>query len=151
MMAIVGHSCLGLFVWSLYHYTGHRVWHWWMSRGYEGGVLRKEVQHHDHYDAHMDPDEAHLSFPWDLWVLTGVLVIGYAVWFGLRPGLAFGLGAFGGMTVDDQLHRQMHRGTLGWGWFVRWHADHHRTHVTNYAMATGAIWDRLFGTSHKEH
>lgn len=143
------HTLYGLLAWSLYHYIGHRVWHVHMHRGHRNALLEQEIMHHVHYDEPAHPDEAHIAFPWSLWALTGAMVAGYMGLFGLTVGLAFGLGAFGGMTLDDQLHRQMHRGTLGWGWFVQWHRDHHRTHATNFAMATGAIWDVVFGT-HKE-
>lgn len=141
---------LGVLAWSLYHYWGHRLWHLWMHHGKRNALLEQEIQHHLHYDEPTHPDEAHLAFPWSLWALTGAMVLAAMVAGGLTFGLLFGLGAFGGMVFDDQLHRRMHRGSLRWDWFMRWHQAHHRTHTGNFSMATGVMWDRVFGTHHKE-
>lgn len=138
---------LGVLVWSAYHYVGHRIWHAWMRRGVRGGPIAKEAQHHDCYDAPAHPDEAHIGFPWELWACTGALGLLIVFGWGALTGLLVTIGMYAGMAVDDQLHRRMHRGTLRWPWFVRWHTRHHATHDGNYAMATGVIWDWLGGTA----
>ncbi len=139
-------ALLGLVSWSLYHYVGHRVWHVHMHHGHRNALLEQEIKHHIYYDEPAHPNEKHIAFPWTLWALTGAMVTVFALFAGWVNGAWFGLGAFGGMVVDDQMHRAMHRKTLQWPWFVRWHQAHHRTHAGNFAMVTGAVWDVLFCT-----
>jgi hypothetical protein len=140
------HVFAGLVVWTLYGYLGHRFWHVLMARGIHWRIYRKEELHHAHYDPPPHPDERYESWPIDVWMMTLALTVGYGFAVGLRGGCLFGLGAFAGMFVDDQIHRLHHSGLLHWEWFDRRHTLHHERHDCNFSFVTGALWDRILGT-----
>lgn len=144
---------LGIISWSLGHYIVHRILHYLLSLKKINHISDGENNHHLIYDDNSnnrdkDIGARYVTFPYNMALLTLLLLIGLISLFSTNIALLFSIGYIFGMAVDDIFHSICHFNNKKkfFNKIVEIHNIHHRDHDCNFGFFFGLIYDVIFFT-----